>query len=49
MRVLPSTNWNGDNFLGKDPAGTKVNHRPVDPAAHERFSGKIKTIPPDKR
>jgi hypothetical protein len=39
----------GDNFLRKDPASTKVKHRPVDPAAHERFSAKIKEIPPDKR
>jgi hypothetical protein len=35
--------------LGNDPAGTTVKHRPVDPAAHERFSATIKTIPPDKR
>ena len=43
------TNWKGDNFLGKDPASTTVKHRPVDPAAHERFAAKIKTILPEKR
>jgi uncharacterized protein len=42
-------NWKDDNFLGTDPASTKVKHRPVDLAAHERFSAKIKTIPPEKR
>ncbi len=47
--IRPSTNWNGANSLGKDPAGTKVTHRPVDQAAHARFSAKLKTIPPDKR
>jgi hypothetical protein len=26
-----------------------VKHRPVDQAAHKRFSAQIRTIPPDKR
>jgi hypothetical protein len=39
----------GDNFLGKDPASTKVKHRPVDPAAHAAFSAAIRTILPEKR
>lgn len=47
--IRPSTNWNDDNFLGTDPASTKVQHRPVDSAAHERFSAKIKMIQPEKR
>jgi hypothetical protein len=47
--IRPSKNLKGDNFLGKDPAGTKVKHRPVDPAAHARFSAAIKTIPPHRR
>ena len=47
--IRPSTNWNGDNFLGKDPASTKVKHRPGDPAEHERFPAMIKTIPPEER
>lgn len=45
----PSRNWKGDNYLGKDPASTKVKHRPVDPAAHAKFAATIKTIPPHKR
>ena len=47
--IRPSNNWKGDNYLGAYPASTKVKHRPVDPAAHARFSAKIKTISPDKR
>ena len=47
--IRPSRNWKGDNFLGKDPAGTMVRHKPVDPAAHERFAVLIRNIPPEKR
>jgi hypothetical protein len=47
--VRPARNWQGGNYLGKDPAGTKVKHRPVDPAAHAKFAAAIKTIPPEKR
>jgi len=47
--IRPSRNWKGDNFLGKDPASTKVKHRPVDPAVHAQFAAAIKTIPPHKR
>jgi hypothetical protein len=47
--IRPSTNWKGDNFLGNDPASAKVRHRPVDGAAHARFSAPIKDVPPEKR
>jgi len=47
--VRPSKNWKGDNWLGKDPASTKVRHRPVDPAAHARFAATLKAIPPHQR
>jgi hypothetical protein len=47
--IRPSKNWKGDIYLGKDPAGTKIKHRPVDVAAHELFSAPIRTIPPEKR
>jgi hypothetical protein len=47
--IRPSTNWKGANFLGKDPASTKVKHRPIDSVAHAQFSAKIKSIPPEKR
>ena len=47
--IRPSKNWNGDNFLGKDPASTKVKYRPVNPAAHMKFSAAIRKLPPEKR
>ena len=47
--IRPATNWKCDNFLGKDPASTKVKHRPVDRATHSQFSRAIKQIPPDER
>ena len=47
--IRPSKNWNGDNFLGKDPASIKIKDRPVDPAAHAKFSAPIRNIAPEKR
>jgi hypothetical protein len=47
--VRPATNWKGGNFLGKDPAGTRVRHCPVDPEAHARFAAAIRDIPPGQR
>lgn len=47
--IRPSRNWKGDNYLGKDPAGTTVRHRPVDAEEHARFAAAIKTIQPEKR
>ena len=47
--VRPSTNWRGDNYLGKYPARTEVKHRPVDAAEHARFAARLREIAPDKR
>jgi hypothetical protein len=47
--IRPATNWKGENHLGKYPAGTKVRHRPVDPAAHAAFSAAIRELPPEQR
>ena len=47
--VRPARDWKGGNYLGKDPAGAKVKHRPVDPAAHAAFAVAIKAIPPERR
>ena len=47
--IRPANNWKGGNFLGHDPASTVARHRPVDPAAHARFSAPIRDIPPEKR
>jgi hypothetical protein len=47
--IRPATNWKGDNYLGKDPAGARVRHRPVDPAAHAEFAARIRELPPERR
>jgi len=47
--IRPSTNRRGDNFLGADPASTKIRHRPVDVEAHRQFSAGIRGIPPERR
>jgi hypothetical protein len=47
--IRPSQDRKGGNFLDKDPASTKVRHRPVDAAAHARFASALKGIPPEKR
>jgi hypothetical protein len=47
--VRPSHNWKNDNYLGKDPASTKVHHRPVNAAEHARFSKPIREISPESR
>ena len=47
--VRPARNWKGDNFLGKDPGGTKIRHRPVDAEAHARFAAALASIPPHER
>lgn len=47
--VRPSRDWKGGNHLGKDPAGTRVKHRPVDPEVQARFAAAIRGIPPNRR
>jgi len=47
--IRPATNWNGENFLGKYPAGTRARHRPVDRAAHADFVARLRAVPPEKR
>ena len=47
--IRPARNWKGDNYLGKDPASTKIRHRPVDPVAHARFAATLQDIAPRDR
>jgi hypothetical protein len=47
--IRPARNWQGDNYLGKDPASTVVRHRPVNPAKHFAFAEAIKRIEPEDR
>jgi hypothetical protein len=47
--IRPSTNWHGDNYLGKYPAATVPKHRPVDVEAHRIFAASISHLPPQAR
>jgi uncharacterized protein len=47
--IRPATHWKGGNYLGKDPASTKVKHRPVDRDAHALFVAAIKRVRPQDR
>lgn len=47
--VRPSKNWKGNNFLGADPASTKMRHRPIDIAAHAEFAARLRMVPPQNR
>ena len=47
--IRPSREWKDGNYLGKDPASTKIRHRPVDPIVHDRFSEALRRIPPQAR
>ena len=47
--IRPATDRKGGNFLGKNPAGSKVKHRPVDPAVHAQLRASVEKIPPHER
>lgn len=47
--VRPSKNWKGDNFLGANPASTKVKHRPVNLEEHAKLLAAQDGLPPEKR
>lgn len=47
--IRPRHNHKGNNYLGADPAGTKVRHRPVDIAAHRGFAAQLAGIAPQDR
>jgi len=47
--IRPSKNWKGNNFLGADPASTRIRFKPVDPAAHATFAAPIRGIPAERR
>ena len=47
--IRPHRNWNGGNSLDKDPASTRVRHRPVDAAAHAALRAAVGGLPPERR
>lgn len=47
--IRPEKNLKNDNFLGNNPASTKIKYRPVDLEVHALFAAAIKSIPAEKR
>ena len=47
--IRPAKNWKNENYLGKDPAGVRVVHRPVDADEHRQFAVMIKALSPEQR
>jgi hypothetical protein len=47
--VRPARSWKNDNYLGQDPASTRIRHCPVDPQVHARFAAGIRDIAPEER
>ena len=47
--IRPARNWKGDNYLGKNPASTKVRHRPVDASFHAAFIAELRKLAPEQR
>ncbi|NOU21892.1 MAG: DUF1272 domain-containing protein [Methyloglobulus sp.] len=47
--IRPSRNWKNDNYLSKDPASTKIKHKPVDLNAYKNLVTALASLPPNKR
>ncbi|WP_242110029.1 DUF1272 domain-containing protein [Luteimonas aquatica] len=47
--VRPARDWKGGNFLGRNPAGTAVIHRPVDAQAQARLRAAVGALAPEER
>jgi len=47
--IRPAHDSNDGNFLGKDPAGTRVRHHPVDAEKHAAFTVALRSLAPEKR
>jgi hypothetical protein len=47
--IRPTTNWKGENHLGKYPASAAVKHRPVDPTAQAALLAAVQRLPPERR
>ncbi|MEJ2438296.1 MAG: DUF1272 domain-containing protein [Gammaproteobacteria bacterium] len=47
--IRPAHNWKDNNFLGHDPASTRITFHPVDPETHARFATRLRDIPPERR
>lgn len=47
--IRPAREWKVGNYLGKDPASTKIRHRPVNEIDHGHFAAQLRHINPEER
>lgn len=47
--IRPRQNYRDDNYLGSDPASTKIIYKPLDVERHHAFAVQIKKIPAHQR
>ncbi len=47
--IRPANNLKHNNYLGNDPATSKVTYKPVNIKEHQEFSTAIKDVPPHER
>lgn len=47
--IRPARNWVDGNYLGNDPAGTRVKNRPVNLEEHARLLAAQNGLPPEDR
>lgn len=47
--IRPAQDRINGNYLGNDPAGTQVRHRPVDLQAHAALAASLRDLAPEQR
>lgn len=47
--IRPAQNWQGNNYLGQHPPGTRVVHQAVDFSAHAALLERLQGRPPEQR
>ncbi|WLI89044.1 DUF1272 domain-containing protein [Massilia sp. R2A-15] len=47
--IRPARDWKGGNFLGNDPATTKVTYKPVDKSLFAPLLAALRDMPPEQR
>lgn len=47
--IRPARDWNGENFLGKYPAGTRVVERALDGGRHAQLVEQVQHLDPTQR
>ncbi len=47
--IRPARDWNGGNYLGAYPAGSRTKHRRVDSTTHAALRALLEGLPPERR